>query len=51
MLDTTQVNELREKDFYNSTYKIPYNIKFYKEIKRPKNCFCILDAQNNFNYN
>ncbi|MBQ8348212.1 MAG: hypothetical protein IJY19_01005 [Ruminococcus sp.] len=38
MLDTTQVNELREKDFYNSTYKIPYNIKFYKEIKRPKNC-------------
>lgn len=38
MLDTTQVNELREKDFYKSTYKISYNIKFYYEIKKPMNC-------------
>lgn len=38
VLDTTQVNELRKKDFYNSTYKTPYNIKFYYEIKKPMNC-------------
>lgn len=33
MLNSVQIIELKKKDFYSSTYRLPYNIQYYSDIR------------------